>query len=332
MEDKLRFAPLIRVSTESQERRGHSLEVQTKTLTNAVNSLGGIIPDDCWEYSGQEHATTDHERQKFTKLLYDCQQNKFDAIIVYDPSRWSRDNRKSKEGLEILKQHGIRFFVGTTEYNLFDPQASLFLGMSTEMNEYFALEQSRKSILSRIDRARSNKPSAGKLPFGRTYNRAAGLWGVDEAKRQDIVWAANEYLAGESLEILAKKLGMNHPNLWKVLNHRSGSKWEIKFEDKRLQIDEVVTLTIPALLPDTIIDAIHKKAELNKKYDRKAIKNRYLLSRTIYCAECGLAMHGQANSKSRLYYRHVTADLGWTHPPPGNGPTQLVFQTEAPPI
>jgi hypothetical protein len=155
-----------------------------------------------------------------------------------------------------------------------------------------------------ISPVQTNKPSAVKLPFVRTYNRAAGLWGIDEEKRQDIVWAANEYLAGESLEILAKKLGMNHPNLWKVLNHRSGSKWEIKFEDKRLQIDEVVTLTIPALLPDTIIDAIHKKAELNKKYDRRVIKNRYLLSRTIYCAECGLAMHGQANSKSRLYYRH----------------------------
>jgi site-specific DNA recombinase len=304
MEDNLRFAPLIRVSTESQERRGHSLEVQTKTLTKAVSSLGGIIPEDCWEYSGQEHATKDHERQKFTKLLYDCQQNKFDAIIVYDPSRWSRDNRRSKEGLEVLKQNGIRFFVGTTEYNLFDPQASLFLGMSTEMNEYFALEQSRKSILSRIERAKNNRPSVGKLPFGRTFDKATGLWGVDEDKRHNIAWAANQYLAGESLAKLAKKLGMNHSNLWKVLNHRSGTKWVAKFEDKRLQIDEVVTLTIPALLPDKMIDAIHEKAEFNKKFDRKAIKNKYLLSRTIYCAECELAMHGQASSKGRLYYRH----------------------------
>ena len=304
MEDKLRFAPLIRVSTESQEKRGQSLEVQTKTLTKAVSSLGGMIPEDCWEYSGQEHATTDHERQKFTKLLHDCQENKFDAIIVYDPSRWSRDNRRSKEGLEILKQHGIRFFVGTTEYNLFDPQASLFLGMSTEMNEYFALEQSRKSILSKIDRAKNNKPSTGKLPFGRTFDRVTGLWGLDEDKRQDIVWAANQYLEGKSLEQIAKQLGMNHSNLWKVLNRRSGSKWETKFENKRLQIEELVTLNIPALLPDNIINAIHKKAAFNKKYDRKVIKNKYLLSRTVYCAECGLAMFGQASSKKRLYYRH----------------------------
>ncbi len=304
MSEKLRFAPLIRVSTESQERRGQSLQVQKETLTKAVETLQGVIPDDCWEYSGQEHATSDYERKKFTKLLNDCSRDKFDAIIVYDPSRWSRDNRRSKEGLEILKTSGIRFFVGTTEYNLFDPQASLFLGMSTEMNEYFALEQSRKSILSRIDRAKKNRPTGGKLPFGRTFNKTTGEWGIDEQKRRDIVWAANQYLEGEPLEKLAKTLGVNHSNLWKVLNRRSGTDWELRFQDKKLQIDETVTLTIPELLPQETIDAIHRKAEFNKKYDRTVIKNKYLLSRLIICSECGLSWFGQASNTKRRYYRH----------------------------
>ena len=304
MSEKLRFAPLIRVSTESQERRGQSLQVQKETLTKAVETLQGVIPDDCWEYSGQEHATSDYERKKFTKLLNDCSIDKFDAIIVYDPSRWSRDNRRSKEGLEILKTSGIRFFVGTTEYNLFDPQASLFLGMSTEMNEYFALEQSRKSILSRIDRAKKNRPTGGKLPFGRTFNKTTGEWGIDEQKRRDIVWAANQYLEGEPLEKLAKTLGVNHSNLWKVLNHRSGTEWELKFQDKKLRIDETVTLSIPALLPQETIDAIHQKAEFNKKFDRAAIKNKYLLSRLVICSECGLSWFGQASNTKRRYYRH----------------------------
>lgn len=304
MSEKLRFAPLIRVSTESQERRGQSLLVQKESLVKAVEALQGVIPDDCWEYSGQEHATSEHERKKFTKLLRDCSKDKFDAIIVYDPSRWSRDNRRSKEGLEVLKSNGIKFFVGTTEYNLFDPQASLFLGMSTEMNEYFALEQSRKSILSRIDRAKKNRPTGGKLPFGRTFDKNTGKWGLDEQKRKDIVWAANKYLEGELLEQLAKTLGMNHSNLWKVLNHRSGTSWELSFQDKKLQIDEKITLSIPELLPEETIDAIHQKAEFNKKFERSAIKNKYLLSRLVICSECGFSWSGQANKNNRLYYRH----------------------------
>ncbi len=65
-----------------------------------------------------------------------------------------------------------------------------------------------------------------------------------------------------------------------------------------------VVLEIPELLPETIIKEIHQKAELNKKFDRKNLKNKYLLSRVVKCAECGLSMFGQANNKKRLYYRH----------------------------
>lgn len=149
----------------------------------------------------------------FTQLLSDASKDLFDAVIVYDPSRWSRDNRLSKDGLSILKENGIRFFCGATEYNLFDPQATLFLGMSTEMNEYFALEQARKSLLSRIARAKNNMPSTGRLPYGRSYDRKTNRWGIDSEKQQKIVWAADQYLQGKSMAEIVQTLGVNHPNL-----------------------------------------------------------------------------------------------------------------------
>ncbi len=69
--NKLRFAPLVRVSTESQEKRGSSLEVQAKALKQAVKTLGGTIPKNCEEYFGQEYATANYERQILDKLLSD---------------------------------------------------------------------------------------------------------------------------------------------------------------------------------------------------------------------------------------------------------------------
>ena len=47
---QLRFAPIIRVSTEKQEKEGESLKTQTAQIKSYVKSLNGIIPDSCWEY------------------------------------------------------------------------------------------------------------------------------------------------------------------------------------------------------------------------------------------------------------------------------------------
>jgi hypothetical protein len=40
----LRFAPIIRVSTEKQEKKGESLRTQTKQVKDYVNYLKGVIP------------------------------------------------------------------------------------------------------------------------------------------------------------------------------------------------------------------------------------------------------------------------------------------------
>ena len=128
---QLRFAPLIRVSTEKQEQQGESLNSQKKQILQAVDYLNGTIPKRCWKYSGQEHATPDQERQKLTQLLEDSGNGIFDAVIVCDASRRSRDNKKSKDGLQILRSNGIRFFIGNTEYDLYNPEQTFFLGTVT---------------------------------------------------------------------------------------------------------------------------------------------------------------------------------------------------------
>lgn len=301
----LRFAPLIRVSTETQEKAGESLRTQKKHIEDAVNALGGMIPDYCWQYSGQEHATAGWEREKLGQLLKDASEGKFDAVIVADASRWSRDNQKSKEGLQVLRDNNIRFFVSRVEYDLYNPEQVFFLGMSSEIGEYQARTQNLKSITNRIERAKRGIPTSGKLPFGRTFDKKTGKWGIDQTKADEIKWAASQYLQKDRpINDIAKTLGMNASNLWKVLRHRSGSEWTIDFRNKDLNIDETVTIQIPPLLDQLTIEAIAEKAKANKTYTHGEIKNRYLLSRVIFCADCGYSLFGQTNKGGRRYYRH----------------------------
>jgi site-specific DNA recombinase len=71
-----------------------------------------------------------------------------------------------------------------------------------------------------------------------------------------------------------------------------------------LNIDEQVIVKIPPLLPLETIAAIKERSAGNKTYYHGQIKNPYLLSRVVFCAECGNAMFGQTNHNNRRYYRH----------------------------
>jgi len=300
----LRFAPLIRVSTEGQANKGESLRTQNSQIRQYVKSLNGVIPENCFVYSGQEHATPDIERIKLELLLNDSSKDKFNAVIVCDTSRWSRDNLKSKEGLNILRNNGIRFFVGTMEYDLYNPEHNFILGMSAEVGELQARQQSLKSITNRIERARRGIPTSGKLPYGRTFNKETNQWGIDFEKQKRIKWAAEQYLSGISIVGISKVIGMNFSNLWKILTKRSGSDWQVKFRNAKLNIDETVTMKVPPLLDDETIEVIKQQGSANRTYHHGEIKHQYLLSRMVFCKHCGYALSAQTNPSGIQYFRH----------------------------
>jgi DNA invertase Pin-like site-specific DNA recombinase len=301
---KLRFAAIIRVSTEQQEKTGESLRTQKTDIEKYVEQLGGEIV--AW-YGGQEHATPGYEKKEIDRLLNDALKKKFDAVIVTDADRWSRDNSKSKAGLNLFKENGIRFFVGTKEWDLFNPEHCLFLGMSAVMGEFYADNQKIKSLRNRIKRAKRGIPTCGKLPYGRTFDEKTEKWDIDKKKQAIIQTAAQRYLAGERLPDLAEEFGMNHSNLHKVLTKRSGSSFEIEFNSDDLNIHETVEMKIPPLLPDNIIAAILKKADANRTYlhGHGKAKHQYLLGRMVFCKHCGYAMFGQTNHNEQRYYRHT---------------------------
>lgn len=306
MEQKLRFAPLIRVSTEKQEEQGESIRIQTNLIKHWVeNNLNGIIPDNCW-YSGQEHATPQYERQMLDRLLADSAKDKFDAIIVENISRWSRDNLKSEQGLVILREHGIRFFVGTMEYDLFNNQQMLFLTMGVAMEQHNAKELARKVTLGKISKAqRGLNPLGGKLPYARTFDKKTGQWGIDPTKHAIIKGAVDRYLEGESIVAIAKTINMDHTYLWRIFSERLGPDYQITITNKANRISETITIPIPPLFDDETIEAVKKQLVAKRTYDKGVIKYNNLLSRMIFCGVCGFALTSfPCNNGRTRYYKH----------------------------
>ena len=115
MATALRFAILARVSTEGQATEGESLSVQQKTLRKCVEMLNGTIVK---EYIGAKSATSgEKERPILDEMLADARKKEFDALMVYDLSRLTRDPIKSKIILADLKKNGIKIFTQTQQHN-----------------------------------------------------------------------------------------------------------------------------------------------------------------------------------------------------------------------
>jgi DNA invertase Pin-like site-specific DNA recombinase len=298
----LRFAALPRVSTEKQEQKGESLRTQRSQIERDVEVLRGSIVG--W-YGGQEHATEGWERKELLRLTADAAKGNFDAVIIAHADRWDRGSKEAKAALDTFKQHGIRFYISTTEYELYNPEHVLFLDLSSAIGKFQAANQVKKSILNRIARARRGLPTCGKLPFGRTFDDKTETWGIDPEKKAMVEDAARRYLAGEPMPKLAEEYGVNHSSLHKTLTKRCGTEWVQEFASKRLNIRETVTTTVPRLLPEETIKAIWQRVEANKTYQHGQAKHAYLLGRMVFCGHCGYAMFGQTNPGGGRYYRHA---------------------------
>lgn len=302
MTDKqgLRFAPLIRVSTEKQEKRGESLNTQRADLEADIKSMGGTIFK--W-YAGQEHATPNSERKILDALLDDAKQNKFDAVIICYLDRWSRDNRRSAEDLDILMENNIRFFVRQQEYNLHNGQDYFMVSLQSLIGRTVIHAQTSKSMKSRIARAKQGIPVAGKLPYGRTYDKKTNKWDIDNEKKRIMEDAAKRYLSGESMDSIATSYNINTSNLHKLLKERCGDEWKVRFRCKQDKVDETVLIKIPRLLPESVINGIHERSKSNQTYNHGSYKYPYLLKGLIFDHATEYALTGTPNAKGQRYYR-----------------------------
>lgn len=301
----LRFGALIRVSTEKQAKRGESLSVQRKQIEAAVQSLAGKVHG--W-YGGAEHATAGFEKKEVDRLLADATRKRFDAVIVATPDRWSRDNLKSQQGLQILRDADVRFFILSSEHDLYDEQSNLILTMYTAVSAYVAGIMKRKSLASRIERAQKGYCVGNRRPFGRIWDKEQKTWSIDAGKQALIKDVAARYLRGESLLKLAEEIGMNHSNLHQTLIKRCGPIWVQTFYPDKKAADKgppvVTETTVPELLAEPTIRAIREKMKANRTYAHGPSKYRYVLARMIFCSHCGASMSGQTNRFGTQYYRH----------------------------
>ena len=186
---KKRFAILCRVSTEKQEEKGESLSLQEKQLKDNVKRLGGIIPKG-HIYSSKEHSSIGYDRKTLNKMLNNAKAGiYFDAVMVADHTRLGRNSKISRESIEKLKNEKIDLYFGIKKFDYYSPDDIFSTDILTAAAQYLVDQSAKKSIESKIERAKRGWPMQGK-PYGRRLLNANNkdgdaIWEIiPEAKKE----------------------------------------------------------------------------------------------------------------------------------------------------
>lgn len=296
----LRFAAFTRVSTEAQAERGRSLRTQRKQVEDHAARLGAVITE--WFGGTHEHGTAGWERKEFDRLLQAAHAGRFTAVIVADLSRWSRDNKRSKEGLEILRKRRIRFFAHGQEYDLSDPQAQFMLGVSGEVNELYAKRFAQLTHLNRVEGARRGEPTAGTRPWGRDYDWQKGIWTVDEECKALARRWFKQYMAGRTFQQIADEDGPDENTIRRRLLKAGPTLTQsFRYQGKT----ETVEREIPGLLTLEELARIKAKAKENRLI--RTTPTSYPLAHLVRCGVCGSVFSGHnitSGTRKLRHYRH----------------------------
>ena len=237
-----------------------------------------------------------------------------------DNSRFNRDPVTNDKAIKVYLKNNIRFFIGTSELNLENPNNLLLLDINAATNKHWAARLRQKSIDGK--RKKAQKAAKGeckvpaspkRLPFGReqVFNEKSGkwIWRLKEKETRLIRWASKEILNGrgtvEISNILKKKydLPLSRNYLRKVLTERCGDEWffkEVKFK-------------IPRILDEGTIAALRERFKRNQQFNRNDVKkNKPLLNEFTRCARCGRAVQGYIERHE--YKGRKTAYPRYKHP------------------
>ena len=302
---KVKAAGYIRVSGKDQ--------INNQSLTTQQQSIKSFIKQHDYKlteiYSDEGiSGGSVKDRHALLRCLYDGQDGKFNVLIIHRLSRFGRNARELLDNHEELKRAGVELRSISEGIDFSTKYGQAFLGILAVIAQ---LERDiiRETMLeNRIAIGQRGIPTSGKLPYGRTFDRATGKWKLDQDKVRQIQRAADEFLAGGSLFDIAKTIPMSYVNLIDTLRKKCGDRWTVTFQG-----EEPITYDIPRILSDEMIQMIHDRLEFNRKNNRTDITNKYVLSGFIRCEHCGRTLNGQTQAKHGAVYKYYSHERGKRH-------------------
>ena len=201
MDNKKRVAIYIRVSTLDQVREGYSLEAQEKTLRKWCDDRKYIVSD-LYADRGISGKDIEH-RPDMTRLLKDAKENKFDTVLFWALSRFTRSVSDLYSTMEKFQKWNVSMVSYTEAFDTSTPMGRAMIGI---VGVFAQLE--RELTSERVSTAMEERASQGK----RTCSEVLGYdksgkdsFIINETEAEYVRFCFEQYLIRKNLSEVAKE-------------------------------------------------------------------------------------------------------------------------------
>lgn len=270
-------------------------------------------------YKDEAKSGTNINRRNFLDLLAAARNHEFDAVVIYDISRGSRDvgdwfafrKEMMQLGVEVIS---VQDHLG----NLLDPNDFLVELLGVGIGQHQVLQTRQKSIDGTISAAKEGLFLGGVAPYGYRIEDQKYYIVPSEAEIVKKIFAmyADGYSYGDILSALGHPIGrkgrpMGKNSLYAILKNdrytgvytwnrrqvKIMGKWAGGKENKNMVKIEGA---IPQIIDKETWERVQSRLKENVHKGRQD-KRKYLLTGLIHCDTCGATYCGRTSVNQRGY-------------------------------
>lgn len=311
----MKAAAYARYSTEHQT--SSSIEYQMRKIEEYCATHDITVSA---RYADEAMSGTNTQRPAFQSLCRDAAQRKFDAVVIYDISRGSRDvsdwfgfrKQMAVLGVQVIS---VEDRIG----DILNPADYLTELITVGLGQHHVLTSRQKSMDSIATKAKTGQFLGGTPNFG--YDIVDQKYVINPTEASVVRKVYQMYAAGKSYgEILTaigevrgkrgKIIGKN--SLYYILRNEryagvySWCKYHNKIMGKyagKTPNENAVRIedSIPAIIDRETWERVQSRMNDKKHRASNKAKREYLLSGLIECTECGASYVGHTSTNKKGY-------------------------------
>lgn len=296
----------------STKQREESIEGQARMCAEYAERNGLVITA---EYADRAiSGKLANTREAFLRMLRDAEKGLFDVLLVYKMDRFARNRYDAAIFKSRLKRAGVKV-VSVVEAIPEGAEGIILESVLDGFAEYYSANLAENVRRGAKETALSGKFNGGQVPYG--YKIEDGFYVVDEPRAAVVREVFQRFVAGETYKAICASLNARGFRTLKGKMFSRGSICSMLNQEKyigefvyNVENDDAVRVdgVVPAIISEELWSGAMGRREKSKHAPRLGKgKEKYVLSRKIFCGHCGQTFHGASShtdGKSYFYYRH----------------------------